>query len=134
MKLDLDNDIDRSRANSYMEKLMNQRAFVDLKKVNPKRSLDQNSYLHACFGLMSKHTGFTIEEMKTIAKRRFGSFMIYSKDDQKFCQSSAKLDTKQMTEWIDWLRLYSMDEVGVYLPTPEEYRTNVKQVMKEAGI
>lgn len=114
-----------------MGSLINNRSLIELKKINPKRTINQNSYLHACFGLMAKYTGFTIEEIKVIAKREFGSFMVYEKDGKRFLRSSTKLDSKQFTAWTDWVRVYGREEVGVEIPTPQEYKENIGAIMKE---
>lgn len=131
MILDLSNDIDQQKATTYLGKLIDNESVCELRKVDPKRSLSQNSYVHACFGLIAKHTGYTIEEVKTDMKREFGSFMIYSKDSKRYLRSTADLDTKQMTEFIDWLRHYSSETIGVYLMTPDQYFSQFARVYQE---
>ncbi len=131
MKLDLSKDIDKQRATTYLGKLMDQGAKIELKKVNSNRSLSQNAYLHACFGYIAQATGYTIEEAKTKMKREFGSFMIYQVNGDKFLRSTAELDTSEMTQFIDWLRNFSSEEIGVYLMTPDEYQQNRFEVEKE---
>lgn len=121
MKLDLSIEYQKSRFIAYVQKLLDKEAKVELKEYRPQRSLSQNAYLHVCFGLIAQETGFTIEEAKTVLKREFGSFLVYEKKGTKFLRSTADLDTKEMTNFIDWLRSFAMDQLGVYLPTPEEH-------------
>ena len=46
--------------------------------------------------------------------------MRYKRNDNVYLKSTAKLDTKELTEFIEWLRNYSSLN-GCYLPTSEEY-------------
>lgn len=131
MILDCNIHTDTEKANEYLASLIKNRSLIELKKINPKRTINQNSYLHSCFGLMAKYTGFTIEEIKVIAKREFGSFMVYEKEGSKFLRSSTELDSKQFTQWTDWVRVYGREQVGVEIPTPQQYKENLGAIMKE---
>jgi hypothetical protein len=121
MLLNLSNEIDKKKAESYLEKLMEDGSKIELKKVQEKRSINQNSYLHVCAAMICQESGYTIEECKIELKRQFGKFFIYEKNGHKFLLSSRDLDTVQMTEWIDWIRQMAIDTLGIYIPTPEEY-------------
>ena len=46
--------------------------------------------------------------------------MRYEKNSNVYLKSTAKLNTKELTEFIEWVRNYSSLN-GCYLPTPEEY-------------
>lgn len=129
MKLDLSSDIDLGRFKTYSEKLIKDRAKVELKKVKIKRSIDQNAYFHLCVAMFCNETGYSIEEGKTELKRSFGSFMIYEKQGKKFLRSSSDLDVMEMTEFIEWVRNVACYEtLGVYVPTPSEYIENQFQI------
>lgn len=123
MKYDLSQPIDINRFKTYSESLLNGKDKVELKKHREKRTQDQNKYIHACFGIFADFTGYTVEESKILAKREFGRFMVYEKNGSKFLLSTSAIDTKQMTEFLDWFRNYSMEQ-GCYIMTPEEYFTD----------
>lgn len=130
MKLDLSNDFDRTRAISYLDKLIEKGAKIDLVEFKPKRTKLQNRYLHACLGLMSVETGYTIQEIKDLLKQQL-SFMVYVKNGHKFYRSTASLNTQEMTDFIDFLRAFSLENLGLYIPTSEEYYINEFEILKE---
>lgn len=131
MKLDLSNSIDKQRATTYIGKLMDKEAKIELKEVRPKRSLNQNSYLHVCFSIIALETGYSLQEAKTVLKRAYGDGMVYEKHGQKFLRSTADLDSLEMTHFIDWLRSFALDQFDCYIPTSEEYLENQFMVDKE---
>ena len=108
----------KDKVNQLIEKL----ADVELKIVRKQRTIRQNSYLHVCITLFAIHFGYTIDEAKTLLKRKCG-FMTYEKNGTKFLRSTAKLDTLEMIQLIDFIRTFASIE-GCYIPTSEEYLEN----------
>lgn len=132
MKLDLSIDYDLERFKAYSEKLINKKAKTELKEIKAKRSISQNSYFHLCVSFFCNHSGYSLDEGKTVLKRTFGKFMVYENKGTKFLTSSAIVDTEQMTEFIEWIRQVACYEnLGVYVPTPEEYIENQYQIDRE---
>ncbi len=119
MKYNLQSTTERNNAFQYLTDLSATECLVEVKKINPKRSLKQNSYIHLTFGIFGMETGYTSTEAKTIFKRIANpEIFIYEKKGQKFLRSSADLDTKEMTQAIDKWRKYA-GENGVEIPPPE---------------
>lgn len=108
----------KDKVNQLIEKL----ADVELKIVRKQRTIRQNSYLHVCITLFAIHFGYTIDEAKTLLKRKCG-FMTYEKNGTKFLRSTVKLDTLEMIQLIDFIRTFASIE-GCYIPTSEEYLEN----------
>jgi hypothetical protein len=104
--------------------LISKSVIVEIKEIRAKRTIKQNSYLHVILTIFANETGYTVEESKILFARLFGKFMIYEKNGHKFKQSTSSLDTMQLTEYIDFIRHYSSEEAGIYLPTPDEYLKN----------
>ena len=129
MKLNLSNSHDINKFKTYSQTLLDKGAKVELKEVKSKRTLNQNSYLYALFSLWCIEFGYTLHEGKTLLKRECG-FMTYEKNGQKFLRSTADLDTKEMTEFIEWFRNYSSSQ-GLYLLSSEEYITHRFEIDKE---
>jgi hypothetical protein len=75
--------------------------------------------------------GYSLHEVKTLLKREYGEGMFYTKNGQKFLKSTSDLDSLEMTHFIDWLRAFSMDQFGCYIPTSEEYLENQFQLQKQ---
>lgn len=122
MQYNLAIDYDRQKFKVAVNKYYEKQATVELKKTYNKRSLDQNAYLHVLFGLFAINFGYTLEESKHLIKVKC-QLMHYEKKGETFIKSTASLDVMEMTNFIEWFRNYASQE-GLYLPTPEEYRTN----------
>jgi len=129
MRLDLSKNIDRTRAAAYMNKLIEKGAKIELKQFKPKRSLSQNSYLHLALSIIANESGYSLAETKTLMKRQYG--LMYEKNGQKFLKSTSQLDTKEMTDFIDFLRSFSLEQLGAYILSPEEFLENQFYVLKE---
>lgn len=119
MKLDLSKPIDQSKSVTYLTKLIESEKQIELKEIRKVRTLKQNSYLHVIITLYAIEFGLTLEEAKTDLKREC-NFMRYEKNNNIYLKSTAKLNTKELTEFIEWVRNYSSLN-GCYLPTSEEY-------------
>jgi hypothetical protein len=108
------------RAKEYFATLVEKKALAEVTKISPKRTLNQNSYLHLIIGAFGVHFGYTLEEAKQIYKDINVSLYEYEKKGvtgvvRKFYRSSADLDKEEMAKSIDHFRLKS-DEAGYPLP------------------
>ena len=121
MILDLAQPHERQKFQSYATTLLERRKKVELKEIKPKRTVDQNSYMHVLFALYGIETGYTLAEIKTILKREYG--LIYEKQGEKFLRSTADLDSGEMSKFIDFIRDHA-GQNGCYLPTADEYKLN----------
>lgn len=109
--------------NQAVKDLQDYQGHVELRRIRKKRTPKQNRYLHALMTLFGIELGYTIEESKTVLKREC-SFMKYKKSGSWFLRSTADLDVKEMTDFIEWIRNYSSMEHGIYLPSADEYYRN----------
>jgi hypothetical protein len=133
MKFDLSNPLEQQKAQTRLKYLISKGKNIELTEIKPKRTIKQNSYFHVIMTIFSNETGYTIEESKTLFARLFGKFMIYEKNGFKFKQSTSLLNTTELTEYIDFIRHYSSEEAGVYLPTSEEYLNNQNLIDNQNG-
>ena len=127
MKFDLGTE--KAAFLSYAKKLMDKYAMVELKEIRKPRNLSQNAYLHVVLTLYSIEYGNTLNETKTDLKREYGLF--YVKNGNKYLRSSSDLDTKEMTELIEWIRNKASKDMGLYIPTSEEYLINTFNIDRE---
>lgn len=137
MKLDLSNSIDASKAKAYLGKLIELGAKCEIKKILENRNLRQNSYLHVCLGMFCVETGYTIEEAKELFSRQLPEIMRYEKRGENFRRSTTTLDKAEMGKLIDLIREMSLDQLGLYIPTSEEYIQNrfaIERQLEAAGI
>ena len=129
MLYNLESDIDVQRFDFRINQLKEKKAKVELKEKRLKRTLNQNSYLHVCISIFAIEIGNTLEEMKTDLKREC-SFMMYEKNRNKYLRSSSDLNTKEMTDWIEWIK----NKAGVnsiFIPSADDYQRNWLDIEKE---
>ncbi len=110
--------------------------FSDQKKC---RTLPQNRYLWGVvYETLSTALGYDKEEIHEICKAKFGLRTKYEGDiamrlreDQiweanetipviEFVRSTRLFNTKEMTDYIDKIRRWSMDKFGLYIKQPNE--------------
>lgn len=126
MKLRL--PIDLERLNFEVNKLQSYEGIVELKKIRKPRTINQNKFLHVLITLFGIETGYTIEESKTLLKRKC-EFMRYEKNGEVFLKRTRDFDTKELSEFITWIRNYAGMH-GIYLPSAEEYLRNWAEIEK----
>ena len=129
MKLDLSKTLERKKAKVYFDKLLLQNKKIELKVVQPNRSISQNSYLHVVISLYAINFGYTLNEAKTYLKR-LCEFMVYEKNGIKYLKETSKMNSKELSEFINWIRNYASLN-GLYIPTAEEYKENKFSIDKE---
>ena len=125
MILNLKNSFEIQKAKLYLDKMVKSEARIELRKVMPRRTINQNKYLHSLFGLIGLELGYTSAEAKQLVKNMC-PFMTYEKDNNKFTKSTADLSTKEMAGLIDWMR--NQTDFG-YLPSSEEYKFNYDAII-----
>lgn len=104
-----------NRAFEYLTELSGKEAIVEVKKVNPKRSLPQNNYLHLLLQAFGAHFGYDLREAKEIYKELNANIYTYEKKKRIFHRSSADLTKEEMAASIDKFRKVSAEQ-GYPLP------------------
>ena len=112
MKYDLSDNKQAAEATLYLIELTKLSKKCEIKAISPRRSLNQNSYLHLLLGSFGVHFGYTLEEAKLIYKRDLNpDIYIYEREvrgkNKEFIRSSADLTVEEMTKSIDRLREWS---------------------------
>jgi len=129
MRYDTAKEIDRNRLFAKLDTLLKKQSHIEVKEIKPIRSLKNNAYLHVCITLFAIEFGYDLENAKRLLKQNC-SFMYYFKGETKLLKATAKLNDKELCDFIDWIRTYSGMQ-GCYIPTPEEYITNRYEIDKE---
>ena len=129
MLYDLSNDLDRENFKLRSNRLYEGKKIVELKEKKPKRSINQNSYLHLILGYFASQYGCSLEYCKEKYYKILCNKEIFIREKQdeflgtiKVLRSSADLDTSEMTTSIERFRNWSASEAGIYLPSPDEDR------------
>ena len=125
MKFDTSITKDLLKARAYLDNLSKSGSKVELKKIHPKRSTSQNSYLHVLFTLWGNEYGYSVDETKYNVKYALGYY------DQELIKegllgvvsyhSTSKMDSKELTTFIEKFRDWSASTCGLYLPSADEY-------------
>ena len=94
-----------------------------VKAFSRSRSIPQNSYLHLIFEFIADYwdTWHTAEELKEIFKAKFLRKYSY-KFKTNYIKPTKDLDSKEMTYFIEKIRVWSRDFLSLDIPDPEEKR------------
>jgi len=91
---------------------------IQIKKYRKGRTPNQGKYL---FGVVYRYLGheigYSVEECHQLMKTRFLS---YQNGVHKFTRSTTDLDTAEMTEYIDQIRTFALEEFSCYIPEANE--------------
>ena len=122
MKYDLTTKSDITAFKFKVDYLIEKQKKVNLTAIREARSVKQNSYVHVAITLFAIEYGYTLNEAKTLLKREC-TFMYYEKNHMMFLKSTADLNSKEMTDFIEFIRNYAGQQ-GLYIPSPTEYLEN----------
>ncbi|MDD6211287.1 MAG: hypothetical protein PUB21_11865 [Bacteroidales bacterium] len=127
MLYDLSNPLHKEQFKTRCNFLFQKNAIVELTEKKPKRTNQQNRYLHLILGFFAVETGNTLEFVKTEYFKKLVNpdIFIREKEDKylgkiKILRSSADLDTSESNLSIERFRNWSSSEAGIYLAAPNE--------------
>lgn len=128
MKYDLTNLVDKQRFKDKSNKLFEEKAFVELRKILPVRTHQQNKYMHVLFAYFAIEYGETTEYVKQVFFKQVVNKEIFKTEHvnpvtgavREEWRSTKVLDTGELTIAIDRFRDYASKEAGIYLPEPHE--------------
>ena len=126
MIYDTSNEFQKQRSITRFKNLLDKKAVIEITEKKPKRTIQQNRYLHLILAWFGFETGYTLDEVKQeIFKKIVNPNIFYEGEvgDLVIIQrwrSTADLDTAELTIAIDNFRDYSSREAGIYLPEPSD--------------
>ena len=104
---------------NYLKGLEQQVVEVVIRKYKSKRSNEQNSYYWGVvLDILSKHTGYESDEMHEILKFKFLRKRI--NNEVEYVQSTTKLNTAEMEEYLEKIRRWAAIELFCTIPLPNE--------------
>ena len=94
-----------------------------LKAFSRSRSIPQNSYLHLIFEFIEEfwNTWHDTDELKEILKSKFLRTYSYTLRTT-YIKPTKQLDTREMTVFIEKIRVWARDFLSLNIPDPEEKR------------
>jgi len=120
-----DDAIRRENARAAISDLSNDKPWVvEIKPYVKKRSLEQNSFLHAVpLRMICDETGYDIDDMKTyLLGEAFGwiEFDLLGSPRKKPLYRSSELNRKQFMWFLEWIEAWAVKELGMMIPKPNE--------------
>lgn len=102
---------------------------VTIERYVKRRSVSQNALLHSWLGIIAESTGNSLDSLKDAYKDMFLPMVpIQLGDEEKMVRrSTATLDTKEMSAFMDAIYAHATGELGILLPLPEEGFLDGKQ-------
>lgn len=140
MIFNLANPYEVAKYDSYIDKLRQKQAVVEVKEKKKNRTLRQNAYLHVLISYFACEYGCSSEEAKLIYYKQTCNKDLYSEKivnkygrEIERTKSSKELNTGEMTTSIERFRNWSAAVAGIYLPSPQEhdYMIHCMQVIEE---
>ena len=110
----------RTRFGMYLATLEGKQVEVTVREYKSQRSNPQNSYYFGVvIRILCDHTGYTREEMHEALKFKF--LRIPGENGlPDTCISTTKLNTKQFEAYLSEVRQWAGQELGCFIPQPNE--------------
>lgn len=128
MLYDLSNPLHLQNFSLRCETLKKKSCIVDLTEKKPKRTNQQNRYLHVCLGYFASLTGNTLEYVKHhYFKLHVNPEIFITEIDDRFrgriktLKSSKDLTIDEMVLAIERFRNWSAQEADIYIPSADEH-------------
>lgn len=128
MKYDLTNEFERNKLNDEIRKEYGKKVCV---KIHEIRTNEQNSYLHKCIALIAMYSGNRLEDQK---KELINICYLMNDFDENgiiIKKKTSELSIVECSQFIEWIRNFASMELGVYIPSPDEYLQNKYAIDKE---
>ncbi len=113
---------DRARLVSFVERIPMDKPLVwKVEEKKKRRSLSQNNLYHKWAAIIADDTGNDPDDMKTILKRKFLTpRLVEFNGEIEEVYSTKGLSTEEMSKFMKRIEAFSVGELGILLPIPEE--------------
>lgn len=121
------NSFDVQKFKEACQRLLAQDNLIELKTYRPRRSSQQNKYLHAILSYFAVEFGYSLDEVKVDFFKRLCNASLFQttirtkRGEHQVLRSTRELSTEEMTLAIERFRNYCASEAGLYIPSPEEH-------------
>lgn len=123
MKFTIRRQEDKQAVLSYLEKLPTDKPyFAEIKQIRHRRTIDQNSLYWLWLKCLQDETGEDKERLHEYFKARYlgvSTVEVFGVDVQ-MSASTTKLDTKEMTHYLDRIQQFALADWGIALPNPSD--------------
>ena len=123
MKFTIRRQEDKQAVMSYLEKLPTDKPyFAEIKQIRRRRTIDQNSLYWLWLKCLQDETGEDKDRLHEYFKARYlgvSTVEVFGVDVQ-MSASTTKLDTKEMTHYLDRIQQFALMDLGIALPNPSD--------------
>ena len=101
--------------------LSNGQYVITIKRMNTKRSIDQNNLMWMWFECISRETGTNKDDIYMYYCKKFLCKIItIGEKQEKIYNTSSHLNMAQMTDFLNNIQADAAQELGIRLPQPED--------------
>ena len=121
-KYNLKKAVDKERFINRVKFLLDKQALVDMTRIFPNRSLNQNAYMHILFEYLASEIGVDMEYVKQklfkimVNRDMFIKEVEFLGEREFYCRSSADLTVDKAVIAINRFKSWSAMELGITLP------------------
>ena len=123
MKFTIRRQEDKQAVMLYLEKLPTDKPyFAEIKQIRQRRTIDQNSLYWLWLKCLQDETGEDKDRLHEYFKARYlgvSTVEVFGVDVQ-MSASTTKLDTKEMTHYLDRIQQFALMDLGIALPNPSD--------------
>lgn len=119
MKYEFSKTYDQQKALEYLNKLIKAESKCEVKKINPRRSLSANRYIHVIIAIWAKEYGYFMDEAKQTIKHALNYYKVNDRGALIYDKTS-EMSSADLSVFTDKFRDWSAIN-GLYLCTPDEY-------------
>jgi hypothetical protein len=124
MLLKILNPGDRQKVIDCVKQLPDGKQYaVEIKVNRERRTIDQNRLYWLWLSCIMDETGEHKDALHEYFKQHFlgcDEYKVFNKQQITIPKSTATLDTKQMTEYLERIQQFASSELGIVLPNPED--------------
>ena len=118
-------DGDKKRLYLVLKNLQSGVYKVTLQKIKDSRSLNQNKYYWAVVvSVLASEVGYFKDEMHMVLRRKFLGYTRTNPitgEQEMFAKSTTDLNTQEMEEYLEAIRVWAISELDIYIPLPNEF-------------
>lgn len=113
-----------SRCVTFIKGLSQQKRWrISISQYRKKRSNEQNALLHKQLSILAEHLGYSLKEMKIVAKDYLlGPCKVIELNGEtfKFYPETSQMTTTELAGFMNELIAWAATEFGVILPLPDD--------------
>lgn len=123
MKFKIISTTDRDAVKEYIDKLPQGKIYnVEIAARLSRRSTDQNRLYWLWLNCLSKELGYSPDEMHAVFAHKYlgAQYEKVCGEQILIIPSTRRLDSAQFTAYLDKIKLFALNELGVVLPDPQD--------------